>query len=86
MKRTCRRPLPTCRISPQAATALAALSGVGGVTLLAVAVNPLTALLGALNIGFATLFLLRLMSETTFFGGHPRSRTQTVACSQVHTH
>ncbi|DBA92124.1 hypothetical protein WJX77_010961 [Trebouxia sp. C0004] len=50
MKRTARRPLPTGKISMAHALAFAAVTGIGGVAILAGQTNSLTAGLGAANI------------------------------------
>src|SRR6266704_3075601 len=48
MRRTCRRPLPSGRVTPRAAAAFAAVISVAGVAYLALGVNLLTAGVGAL--------------------------------------
>ena len=55
MTRTSRRPLVTGKITPQHAYAAASAAGIGGVALLALQINPVTAALGAANIGLYTL-------------------------------
>lgn len=51
MNRTRTRPLPSGRLSRAHAAGFAAATAIGGVSLLATACNPLTAVLGAANIG-----------------------------------
>ena len=51
MRRTAKRALPAGRIDPLFALALGVLLGVSGITYLTLAVNPLTALLGAATLG-----------------------------------
>ena len=51
MKRTQDRPLVQGLVTPLHAATFATLTGVAGVTILATCVNPLTAALGALNLG-----------------------------------
>jgi protoheme IX farnesyltransferase len=55
MKRTMRRPLVAGKISKSHALTAASLSSIGGVTLLAAYVNPLTAGLAAANVGLYAL-------------------------------
>lgn len=55
MKRTKRRPLPSGRMSRAHAAAYASASGLAGTGILLMGTNPLTAALGALNIGMYTL-------------------------------
>ncbi|GAQ88088.1 Heme A farnesyltransferase [Klebsormidium nitens] len=55
MRRTMRRPLPSGRMSRAHALSFAITMGVGGVSLLASKTNPLTAQLGAGNIGLYAL-------------------------------
>jgi protoheme IX farnesyltransferase len=52
MWRTMRRPLPAGRLAPQAAVWMGAVTGIAGLVILAVWVNPLTAILGAATIFF----------------------------------
>eukprot|EP00940_MAST-03C_sp_MAST-3C-sp2_P003440 g3440.t1 len=55
MKRTKRRPLPSGRMTRVHAAAFASASGLAGTGILLLGTNPLTAALGALNIGMYTL-------------------------------
>jgi protoheme IX farnesyltransferase len=55
MQRTRQRPIPAGRVDPWTAFALAALCGAFAVPLLAIAINPLTALLGAIAHGVYVL-------------------------------
>lgn len=55
MNRTFRRPLPSGRISPAHALAWGATTGIASTAILAVGCNPLTAALGAFNIGLYSL-------------------------------
>ncbi|WP_432697586.1 heme o synthase [Marinobacterium sp. YM272] len=73
MARTARRPLPQGKVTPLQAIVFAAVLGVAGVAVLAVAVNPLTAwlTLGSL-IGYAfvyTAFLKRATPQNIVIGG-----------------
>ena len=65
MRRTAGRPLPSGRVTPQAAAAFAAGISVGGVAYLAVAVNLLTAALAALTLGSYVLLYTPLKRKTT---------------------
>jgi len=55
MKRTCRRPLPTGRITRPHAAAWATVAGGVGTGILYLGANPLTAAIGMVNIGVYTL-------------------------------
>jgi len=65
MERTRRRPLPSGRITPRAATVFAALISGAGVVYLAVAVNVLTAGLAALTLASYVLLYTPLKKTTT---------------------
>jgi len=73
MTRTRGRPLPTGRVSDRDAFVFAILLGVVGLSLLAVAINPLTAVLTFLSlIGYAvvyTIFLKRATPQNIVIGG-----------------
>lgn len=65
MGRTKKRPIPTGRISPQAAFTFAVLIGIIGIAILYVLVNPLTALLTFLTqVGYAGIYTLYLKHAT----------------------
>eukprot|EP00937_MAST-01D_sp_MAST-1D-sp2_P001804 g1804.t1 len=71
MKRTQNRPLPSGRISRNHALAFGGAMGVAGTTLLATACNPLTAALGAANIGLYALVYtpMKVRSEWNTWAG-----------------
>jgi protoheme IX farnesyltransferase len=74
MKRTADRPLPAGRLDPDAALVFGVGLGVAGLLLLALRVNLLTALLGALTLGgylFVYTPLKRLTSLATVVGAVP---------------
>jgi protoheme IX farnesyltransferase len=64
MTRTMRRPLVTRKISPGHAYGVASLAGIGGVALLALQVNPVTAALGAANIALYTCVYTPMKQKT----------------------
>jgi len=64
MTRTRARPLPSGRLSPAHAAAFGATAGLAGVGLLAAACNPLTAALGAANIGLYSLVYTPMKQKT----------------------
>lgn len=64
MKRTRDRPIPSGRLAPGAALAFAAAISALGALYLAVAVNPLTALLGALALGMYVFLYTPLKRRT----------------------
>ncbi len=65
MRRTCRRPLPSGRVTPGAAAAFAAVISVAGVAYLALRVNLLTAGLAALTLASYVLLYTPLKRTTT---------------------
>jgi protoheme IX farnesyltransferase len=65
MKRTCNRPLPSGRIQPGAALGFALVCGVGGVGLLGLATNILTAGLGLITILIYVLIYTPLKTRST---------------------
>jgi protoheme IX farnesyltransferase len=73
MARTRHRPLPTGQMAPRQALAFAGVLGVASMLLLALCINPLTALLtGASLIGYAvvyTVWLKRATSQNIVIGG-----------------
>jgi protoheme IX farnesyltransferase len=74
MRRTANRPLPAGRLDPDAALLLGVVLGVAGLVYLAVAVNLLTALLGAIALGgyvFVYTPLKRVSSLATIVGAIP---------------
>ncbi len=74
MERTRNRPLPTGRMSMLSALLLAGVLGVGGVTLLWWAFQPMTALLGALSLlSYAFIYtpLKRISPVAVFVGAIP---------------
>jgi len=74
MKRTARRPLPSGRLEFETALVFAIVLSVAGVTVLATAVNLLTALLGAVALtGYVFVYtpLKRLTSLSTVVGAIP---------------
>jgi heme o synthase len=74
MRRTADRPLPSGRVSPDAALAAGAACSVTGMLWLAAAVNPLTAALGALTLAsylFVYTPLKRLTVMNTLVGAIP---------------
>jgi len=64
MTRTARRPLVTGKISPEHGYTVASLAGVGGVALLALQINPVTAALGAANIALYTCVYTPMKQKT----------------------
>jgi len=64
MMRTSRRPLVTGKITPEHAYAVASAAGVGGVALLALQINPVTAALGAANIALYTCVYTPMKQRT----------------------
>ena len=64
MTRTARRPLVTGRISPEHGYTVASMAGVGGVALLALQINPVTAGLGAANIALYTCVYTPMKQKT----------------------
>lgn len=74
MERTKGRPLPTGRVTPGAAVAFAAMISLVGIVLLALIVNPLTALLAAIAfLSYVLLYtpLKRVSSLSTLVGAVP---------------
>ncbi len=74
MERTRRRPLPTGRVTPLAATVFALAVSLAGVLLLAVLVNPLTALLAAIALlSYVLVYtpLKKVSSLSTLVGAVP---------------
>ncbi len=65
MPRTMNRPVPAGRVTPLAALAYGVGLGAAGVVYLALAVNPLTALLGALTLGTYVLLYTPMKRWTT---------------------
>ncbi|MBI2565422.1 MAG: protoheme IX farnesyltransferase [Candidatus Schekmanbacteria bacterium] len=66
MFRTRHRPLPAGRVPPRFALAFGAALALGSVTVLALAVNPLTALLGAVAITFYAFLYTPLKRRTPY--------------------
>lgn len=64
MTRTAKRPLVTGKISPEHGYTVASLAGIGGVALLALQINPVTAALGAANIGLYTCVYTPMKQRT----------------------
>ena len=74
MERTRKRPLPTGRVTPAAALAFAAAISIFGILFLALAVNPLTALLAAIALlSYVLVYtpLKRVSSLSTLVGAIP---------------
>ena len=74
MRRTEDRPLPSGRLQPQTVLIFGGLCGIAGLVYLALAVNPLTSLLGALTLGTYVLVytpLKRLTWLNTTVGAIP---------------
>lgn len=74
MRRTADRPLPSGRLDPDRALAFAVLLGIVGLAELALAVNPLTAALGAATlVGYVFVYtpLKRVTSLATVVGAAP---------------
>lgn len=73
MARTCNRPVVVGRISPRQGMAFAAVTGIIGMVVLVVFVNPLTAMLNLISwIGYGivyTFFLKRTTSQNIVIGG-----------------
>jgi len=73
MTRTRHRPLPTGRVSQRDAAGIALVLGVGGIAILALLINSLTAVLTALSlIGYAivyTVYLKRTTPQNIVIGG-----------------
>ncbi len=73
MGRTSRRPIPSGKISPRSALVFAVTMCIGGVVVLAAAVNPLSALLALAGmvyyIGLYTLVLKRSTPQNVVIGG-----------------
>jgi len=64
MTRTARRPIVTGKISPEHGYTVASIAGVGGVALLALQINPVTAALGAANIALYTCVYTPMKQKT----------------------
>lgn len=74
MQRTCRRPIPAGKVTPEAGWAFAGLLAVAGIVYLAVLVNPLTAILAAVTVVsylFVYTPLKRVSSLSTLVGAVP---------------
>lgn len=74
MPRTRKRPIPAGKVQPQEALLLGILCGTFGVNYLALAVNPLTAMLGAMTLGlyvFVYTPLKRITTLNTVIGAVP---------------
>ncbi len=86
MRRTANRPLPTGRIAPDAALLFGIVLAVAGLAWLSVAVNLLTALLGAVAIGgyvFVYTPLKRVSSLATVIGAIPGALPPVMGWSAV---
>ncbi|HEV7515532.1 MAG TPA: heme o synthase, partial [Thermoanaerobaculia bacterium] len=86
MRRTANRPLPTGRIDPDAALLFGVVLGIAGLAWLAVGVNLLTALIGALAIaGYVFVYtpLKRVSSLATVIGAIPGALPPVMGWSAV---
>jgi len=89
MRRTAARPLPTGRIDPDAALLLGVVLGIAGLVELALGVNLLTALLGAIALGgyvFVYTPLKRVSSLATVIGAVPGAIPPMMGWSAVTGH
>ncbi len=87
MPRTRLRPLPDGRISPAEAILYGCILGIGGVAYLAVAVNPLTSLLGAFTLGsylFVYTPMKRLTTLNTVIGAVAGALPPVMGWTAVH--
>jgi protoheme IX farnesyltransferase len=89
MRRTAARPLPTGRIDPDAALLLGVALGIAGLVELALGVNLMTALLGAIALGgyvFVYTPLKRVSSLATVIGAVPGAIQPMMGWSAVTGH
>ncbi len=84
MRRTAKRPIPAGRLAVEKALLFAVMISVLGAIYLALLVNPLTALLGALTLGsyvFIYTPLKRLSSVSTLVGAVPGAAPPVMGCA-----
>jgi protoheme IX farnesyltransferase len=89
MRRTANRPLPAHRLAPREATLFAMILTLGGVTYLAIAVNLLTAALGAFTLATYVLVYTPLKRRTTLntvIGAIPGAIPPVMGCTAVWGH